>query len=103
ARPFRHVSWRVRSVTRDRQSAAAGTVIPLPSPSECGPSASVRVGDGATSHTSSASQDTKARNVALEAKDLRVPRVVFRNIASTQAGSVSTPARLGGTRMVAAA
>ncbi|AUR01300.1 hypothetical protein PhaeoP88_03988 (plasmid) [Phaeobacter inhibens] len=34
---------------------------------------------------------------------MQVPQGVFRNIASTRAGSVSTSARLGGTRMVAAA
>ena len=36
---------------------------------------------------------------------MQVPQGVFRNIASTRAGSVSTPARLGvtRTRMVAAA
>ncbi|AXI52813.1 hypothetical protein C1J04_17680 (plasmid) [Sulfitobacter sp. SK025] len=58
-----------------------------------------------TSRTSLAGQDARDRDVALEAEDLRIPRVVFRNIASTRAGSVSTPARLGGTRtrMVAAA
>ena len=57
------------------------------------------------SRTSSAAQDARGRDIALEAEDLQVPRVVFRNIASTRAGSVSTPARLGGTRtrMVAAA
>src|SRR6056297_671891 len=47
ARPFRHVSWCVRSVTLDRQLTASSTVIPLPGPSECSPSASVWVGDGA--------------------------------------------------------
>ena len=47
ARPFRHVSWRVRSVRLDRQLTAPSTVIPLPSPAEFGPSASVRAGDGA--------------------------------------------------------
>ncbi|ATI43734.1 hypothetical protein CBW24_16445 (plasmid) [Pacificitalea manganoxidans] len=58
-----------------------------------------------TSRTSSAGQDARGRDVALEAEDLRVPRVVFRTVASTRAGSVSTPARLGvtRTRMVAAA
>ncbi|TDL85646.1 hypothetical protein E2L05_14995 [Meridianimarinicoccus aquatilis] len=58
-----------------------------------------------TSRTSSAGQDARGRDVAFEAEDLRVPRVVLRNIASTRAGSVSTPARLGETRtrMVAAA
>nr|AAN05247.1 RC174 [Ruegeria sp. PR1b] len=50
-----------------------------------------------TSRTSSAGQDARGRDVAFEAEDLRVPRVVFRNIASTRAGSVSTPAELGGT------
>ncbi|GAA6189859.1 hypothetical protein NBRC116596_29220 [Litorivita sp. NS0012-18] len=47
----------------------------------------------------------RGRDVALEAEDLRIPRGVFRNIASTRAGSVSTPARLAvtRTRMVAAA
>ena len=47
----------------------------------------------------------RGRDVPLEAEDLRVPRLAFRNIGSTRAGSVSTPARLGGTRtrMVAAA
>jgi hypothetical protein len=42
---------------------------------------------------------------ALEAEDLRVPRVVFRTIAPTRAGTVSTLARLGvmRTRMVAIA
>ncbi|AYE88031.1 hypothetical protein B5M07_17550 (plasmid) [Sulfitobacter sp. D7] len=58
-----------------------------------------------TSRTSSAAQDARGRDVAYEAEHLHVPRGVFRNIASTRAGSVSTPARLGGTRtrMVAAA
>jgi len=48
-------------------------------------------------------QRGKTRGV--ETSHLRVPRVVFRNIASTRAGSVSTRARIGGTRtrMVAAA
>jgi len=42
---------------------------------------------------------------ALEAEDQHDPGVAFRNIAPTQAGSVSFPARLGGTktRMVASA
>ncbi|TDK50995.1 hypothetical protein E1832_04705 [Antarcticimicrobium luteum] len=58
-----------------------------------------------TSGTSSAAPGGRGRDVAHEAEDLRVPRVVFLNISSTRAGSVSTPARLGGTRtrMVAAA
>jgi len=56
ARAFRHVSWRVRSVTLDRQLTASSTVIPLPSPSEFGPSASVRLGMVRTSRTSSAAQ-----------------------------------------------
>ncbi|RDD64405.1 hypothetical protein DU478_20025 [Thalassococcus profundi] len=57
------------------------------------------------SRTSSAAQDARGRDVAHEAEDLHVLRGVFRNIASTRAGSVSTPVRLGGTRtrMVAAA
>ena len=36
-------------------------------------------------------------DVAHEAEDLHNPRVAFRDIASTRAGSVSTPARIGGT------
>ncbi|PJB30876.1 MAG: hypothetical protein CO109_13000 [Deltaproteobacteria bacterium CG_4_9_14_3_um_filter_65_9] len=51
-----------------------------------------------TSRTSSAAQDSRGRDVALEADDLHVPRGVFRNIASTRAGFLCTPARLGGTR-----
>ena len=58
-----------------------------------------------TSRTSSAMQDARGRDVPLEAEDLRVPRVVFRNIAPTRAGSVSTPAMIceTRTRMVATA
>ncbi|SCM65920.1 protein containing PAS domain S-box [Donghicola eburneus] len=58
-----------------------------------------------TSRTSSVSQDARGRDVALEAEDLRVPRVVFQNIAPTRADFLSTPARIGETRtrMVAAA
>ena len=37
----------MRSVTLDLHLTASSTVIPLPSPSEFGPSASVRAGDGA--------------------------------------------------------
>ena len=58
-----------------------------------------------TSRASPAVEDARGRDVALEAEDLRVPQVVLRTIASTRAGSVSTTARLSGTRtrMVAAA
>ena len=76
ARPFRHVSWRVRSVTLDRQLTASSTVIPLPSPSEFGPSASVRAGDERTSHIVSSARP-RGRDVALEAEDLHNLRVVF--------------------------
>ena len=57
-----------------------------------------------TSHIVSSARP-RGDDVSLEAEDLHVPRGVFRNIASTRAGSVSTPARLGETRtrMVAAA
>ncbi|PWL33257.1 MAG: hypothetical protein DCO97_20580 [Marivita sp. XM-24bin2] len=57
-----------------------------------------------TSHIVSSARP-RGRDVAHEAEDLHNPRVVFRNIASTRAGSVSSPARLGGTRtrMVASA
>ena len=46
---------------------------------------------------------TRAMANALEAEDLRVPRVAFRIIASTRVGVISTPARFGRTwtRMVA--
>ncbi|APX91315.1 hypothetical protein BV394_15615 (plasmid) [Brevirhabdus pacifica] len=50
------------------------------------------------SRTSSAGQDAGCGDAGLEAEDQHDPRVVFRNIASTRAGSVSTPARIGGTR-----
>ena len=56
-----------------------------------------------TSRTSKASQDARGRDIAFEAEDQHDPRRVFRNIASTRAGFISTPARFGGTRMVAAA
>ncbi|PVA05675.1 hypothetical protein DC363_14475 [Thalassorhabdomicrobium marinisediminis] len=57
-----------------------------------------------TSHIVSSARP-RGRDVAHEAEDLHNPRVVFRNIAFKRAGSVSTPARLGGTRtrMVATA
>jgi hypothetical protein len=90
ARPFRHVSWRVRSVTLDRQLTASSTVIPLPSPSEFGPSASVRAAGWCAPRTSSAAQDARGRDVAHEAEALLDPRVVSRNIAPTRAGSVSS-------------
>ncbi|PVA08513.1 hypothetical protein DC366_18880 [Pelagivirga sediminicola] len=57
-----------------------------------------------TSHIVSSARP-RGRDVAHEAEALHVPRGVFRNIESTRAGSVSSPARLGGmrTRKVAAA
>ncbi|WP_168798050.1 hypothetical protein [Pacificoceanicola onchidii] len=47
---------------------------------------------------SKAVQDAGYGDARLEAEDQSDPWVVFRNIASTRAGSVSTPARIGGTR-----
>ncbi|QDL94845.1 hypothetical protein FDP22_23560 (plasmid) [Paroceanicella profunda] len=55
------------------------------------------------SRTSSAAQDARDRDVALEAEDQHVLRGVFRNIAPTRADFVTNPARFGGTRMVAPA
>ena len=70
ARPFRHVSWRVRLVMRDRQSAAASTVIPLPGPTVFGPSASasVRARDGAPLTHVVSSARPRGGNVAHEAE-----------------------------------
>ncbi|OWU70483.1 hypothetical protein ATO1_23940 [Phaeobacter sp. 22II1-1F12B] len=50
-----------------------------------------------TSHIVSSAKP-RGRDIAHEAEDLYNLRVVFRNIASTRAGSVSTSARIGGTR-----
>ncbi|PKQ11335.1 MAG: hypothetical protein CVT70_14565 [Alphaproteobacteria bacterium HGW-Alphaproteobacteria-1] len=93
---------RLRKIDRLRRSALS-SLYPVRQcsvhPHWCG------LGMVRTSRTSSVGQDARGRDVALEAEDLRVPRGLFRNIASTRAGSVSTPARLGGTwtRKVAAA
>ena len=72
ARPFRHVSWRVRSVTLDQHLAAASTVIPLPSPSEFGPSTSVRLGWCAP-RTSSAAQDRGVETSHMRLKTCTTP------------------------------
>ncbi|MFG6554593.1 hypothetical protein [Sulfitobacter sp. 1A16808] len=98
ARPFRHVSWRVRSVRvigsprRTARSSLYPVRLSAAYPHRCG------LGMVRTSRTSSAAQDTRDREVALEAEDQHDPEVVFRNIAPKRAGFISTPARLGETR-----